>query len=52
MNLEILNNGTYLATDSDGTKWLCKRKPFFNGGKWFVKLEITENYEDVMEKVI
>jgi len=51
MNLELLENGNYLATDSDGTKWICKRKPFFTGAKWFVELNINENYEDVMEKV-
>lgn len=52
MNLIKLDNGTYLATDSDGIKWVCKRKPFDNGlGRWFVKLNINENYRDVMEKV-
>ena len=50
--LEQLENGNYLATDSDGTKWICKRKPFYTGAKWFVKLEKwNENLEDFMEKV-
>lgn len=53
MNLIELNNGNWLAIDSDGTKWLCKRKPFNNGlGKWFVQLKKwNENYEYFMEKV-
>jgi len=52
--LEKLNNGTWLATDADGTQWICKREPFCNGsGKWFVKLEKwDENMEDFMQKMV
>lgn len=51
MGKELLLNGTWLATDCDGTKWICTREPFTNGlGFWFVELKCGENYEDFMKK--
>ena len=51
--LEKLDDGTWLATDADGTQWICRREPFYNGSKWFVKLEKwDENLEDFMQKMV
>ena len=50
--LEKLDNGTWLATDADGTQWICQREPEYNGAKWFVALKGNEGYKNVMRRKI
>lgn len=54
MNTSIIEveKGKWKVKDADGTQWICSKKPFYNGAKWFVKLEKwNENLEDFMTKV-